>query len=91
MKDYEETGMYKKIFLDYIVFKEVRKTLDGRLCFLLVGLTPIDSYIINFLRWFLSTEIMEGYGQTEDMAGILLTMTCDPVAQHLGVLEFWLN
>ena len=27
---------------------------------------------------------MEGYGQTEDMAGVLLTRVFDPVTQHLG-------
>ena len=89
MKDYEETGMYKNILLDNLVFKEVRKTLGGRLRFLLVGSAPIDGYIINFLRCVLSAEIMEGYGQTEDMAGILLTRTCDPVTQHLGGPGIW--
>ncbi len=26
----------------------------------------------------------KGYGQTEDVAGVLLTRTLDPVTQHLG-------
>ena len=38
LKDYQNTGMYKNILLDNIVFKEVRKNLGGRLRFMLVGL-----------------------------------------------------
>jgi long-chain acyl-CoA synthetase len=89
MKDYVETGMYKNILLDNLIFKEVRKSVGGRLRFLLVGSAPIDGYIINFLRCALSAEIMEGYGQTEDMAGVLLTKTCDPVTQHVGGPGIW--
>ena len=89
MKDYENTGMYKNILLDNIVFKEVRKTLGGRLCFMLVGSAPIEGYIINFLRCSLSIEIMEGYGQTEDVAGVLLSNTCDTITGHLGGPGYW--
>jgi long-chain acyl-CoA synthetase len=89
MKDYVETGMYKNILLDNLVFNEVSKSVGGRLRFLLVGSAPIDGYIINFLRCALSAEIMEGYGQTEDMAGVLLTKTCDPVTQHVGGPGLW--
>ena len=89
MKDYLETGMYKNILLDNLIFREVRKSVGGRLRFLLVGSAPIDGYIINFLRCALSAEIMEGYGQTEDMAGVLLTKTCDPVTQHVGGPGIW--
>ena len=84
IKDYNETGILKNILLDNLIFKEVRKSFGGRLRFMLVGSAPCDSYILNFLRCSLSCEIVEGYGQTEDMAGVLLTRTFDPVTQHLG-------
>jgi long-chain acyl-CoA synthetase len=87
--DYLNTGMYKNILLDTLVFKEVRKTLGGRLRFMLVGSAPIEGYIINFLRCSLSVEIMEGYGQTEDVAGVLLSNTCDPITGHLGGPGYW--
>ena len=91
MKDYEETGMYKNILLDNLVFTEVRKTLGGRLRFMLVGSAPMDGYILNFLRCSLSVEIMEGYGQTENVAGALLSNTCDPVTNHLGGPGWWVE
>ena len=89
MKDYMNTGLYKNILLDYLVFREVRKTLGGRLRFMLVGSAPIEGYILNFLRCALSVEIMEGYGQTEDVAGALLSNTCDPVTGQLGGPGYW--
>ena len=89
MRDYLNTGMYKNILLDNLVFQEVRKSTGGRLRFMLVGSAPVEGYILNFLRCALSVEIMEGYGQTEDVAGVLLTNTCDPVTGHLGGPGYW--
>jgi long-chain acyl-CoA synthetase len=51
---------------------------------MLIGSAPMDGYILNYLKCALSCEIVEGYGQTEDAAGILLTKTWDPVTGHLG-------
>ena len=84
MRDYQEKGMLTNIFWDNIVFNRIRNILGGRMRFMLIGSAPMDSYILNFLRCALSCEIVEGYGQTEDAAGILLTRTYDPVAGHLG-------
>ena len=84
IKDYNETGILKNVLFDNLILKEVRKSFGGRLRFMLVGSAPCDSYLLNFLRCALSCEIVEGYGQTEDMAGVLLTRTFDPVTQHLG-------
>ena len=84
IKDYNETGILKNILFDNIIFNQVRKSFGGRLRFMLVGSAPCDSYLLNFLRCTLSCEIVEGYGQSEDMAGVLLTRTFDPVTQHLG-------
>ena len=84
IKDYNETGILKNVLFDNIILKEVRQSFGGRLRFMLVGSAPCDSYLLNFLRCALSCEIVEGYGQTEDMAGVLLTRTFDPVTQHLG-------
>ena len=84
MKDYQEKGILHNIFWDNIIFNKIKNILGGRIRFMLIGSAPMDSYILNFLRCTLSCEIVEGYGQTEDAAGILLTRTYDPVAGHLG-------
>ena len=89
LKDYQETGLYKNILFDNLIFKDVRKSLGGRLRFMLVGSAPIDGNLLNFLRCSLSVEIMEGYGQTENVAGALLSNTCDPITGHLGGPGWW--
>ena len=84
IKDYSEKGMLTNILWDNTIFMGVRNVLGGRMRFMLIGSAPMDGYILNFLRCALSCEIVEGYGQTEDAAGILLTKTYDPVTGHLG-------
>ena len=83
IKDYQEKGILTNVFWDNIIFNKIKNLLGGRMRFMLIGSAPMDSYILNFLRCALSCEIVEGYGQTEDAAGILLTRTYDPVAGHL--------
>ena len=73
-----------KQVLDNLIFRKVRNSFGGRLRFMLVGSAPVEPEILNFLRCALSCEVVEGYGQTEDIAGVLLTRTFDPVTQHLG-------
>ena len=84
IKDYTEKGILTNPFWDNLVFKKVRNILGGRMRFMLIGSAPMDGYVLNFLRCALSCEIVEGYGQTEDAAGILLTKTYDPKTGHLG-------
>ena len=84
INDYKEKGILTNLFWDNIIFRNVRNVLGGRLRFMLLGSARMDGYVLNFLRCALSCEIVEGYGQTEDAAGILLTKTYDPVTGHLG-------
>ena len=84
IKEYNETGILKNILFDNLIFRRVRASFGGRLRFMLVGSAPVEPELLNFLRCSLSCEIVEGYGQTEDIAGVLLTRTIDPVTQHLG-------
>jgi long-chain acyl-CoA synthetase len=84
IKDYKETGLLDNILLDRLIFKKIRDKFGGKLFFMLVGSAPVEPKILDFLRCTLSCEIVEGYGQTEDVAAVLLTRTFDPVVQHLG-------
>ena len=52
--------------------------------FMLVGSAPMDPYLMNFLQCAFSCKIVEGYGQTEDCAGVLISSQYDRVCQHLG-------
>ena len=79
-----ETGSVKHAFWDTLVFNKVKKKFGGNLRFMLVGSAPMDDHILNFLRCVLSCTIVEGYGQTETCAGVLLTRTYDPITQHIG-------
>ena len=84
IKDFKETGILSNPLLDALIFKKVRSVLGGRMRFMLVGSAPMDPELMNFLQCSLSCKIVEGYGQTEDCAGVLISSQYDRVCQHLG-------
>ena len=84
IKDFKETGILSNPLLDALIFKKVRSVLGGRMRFMLVGSAPMDPELMNFLQCSLSCKIVEGYGQTEDCAGVLISSQYDRVYQHLG-------
>ena len=84
IKDFKETGILTNPLLDSLIFKKVRNVLGGRMRFMLVGSAPMDPELMNFLQCSLSCKIVEGYGQTEDCAGVLISSQYDRVCQHLG-------
>ena len=84
MKDYSEKRMLTNLLWDDIIFKQCRDFLGGRMRFMLIGSAPMDNFILNYLRCLFSCDIVEGYGQIEGTAGILLTKTYDLTTGHLG-------
>ena len=84
MKDFKETGIITNPLLDTLIFKKIRNILGGRMRFMLVGSAPMDPELMSFLQCSLSCKIVEGYGQTEDCAGVLISSQYDRVCQHLG-------
>jgi len=86
MKDLKENGILTNPFLDYLIFGKCRNILGGRMRFMLVGSAPMDPNLMNFLQCALSCKIVEGYGQTEDCAGVLISSQYDRTCQHVGGL-----
>ena len=84
IKDFKETGIITNPLLDTLIFRKIRNILGGRMRFMLVGSAPMDPELMNFLQLTLSCKIVEGYGQTEDCAGVLISSQYDRVCQHLG-------
>ena len=84
MKDFKETGIITNPFFDSFIFDKVRNILGGKMRFMLVGSAPMDPDLLSFLQCAFSCKIVEGYGQTEDCAGVLITSQYDRVCQHLG-------
>ena len=84
IKNFKETGIITNPLLDRLVFKKVRNILGGRMRFMLIGSAPMDPELMNFLQCSFAIKIVEGYGQTEDCAGVLISSQYDRVCQHLG-------
>ena len=84
LKNYENYGILTHILYDKLIFSKFRNILGGNLEWILVGSAPMEKNIINFLRIAFSIPITEGYGQTEDCAGVLLANVNDTSCGHLG-------
>lgn len=84
IRNFRQTGILTDVFWDNVALKQVRQILGGRMRFMLVGSAPMDPYLMDFLQCAFSCKIVEGYGQTEDCAGVLITSQYDRICQHLG-------
>ncbi|RKP08894.1 hypothetical protein THASP1DRAFT_14984 [Thamnocephalis sphaerospora] len=70
---------------DRLVFGAVRSKLGGRVKHMLTGSAPIAPDVVDFLRVCFSADVYEGYGQTENAAGLSLTFRYDCQSGHVGV------
>ena len=84
LSNFNQYGVLKHVIWDPLVLKPIREILGGRLRFMLVGSAPMDPEVMNFLRVALSSEIVEGYGQTENCAGMVISHSWDNVCGHIG-------
>ncbi len=84
LKNYENYGILTHILYDKIIFSKFRNILGGHVQWILVGSAPMEKKVIDFLRISFSIPITEGYGQTEDCAGVLLANVNDTSCNHLG-------
>ena len=84
IKDLKENGILTNPLLDKLIFQKIRDILGGRMRFMLVGSAPMDPYLTNFLQCAFSCKIVEGYGQTENCAGVLISSQYDRICRHIG-------
>ncbi|RIA90730.1 hypothetical protein C1645_823030 [Glomus cerebriforme] len=69
---------------DRVVFAPIRARLGGRVKYILSGSAPISPDVIDFLRIAFSAEVFEGYGQTENAAGLTISLMGDTSSGHVG-------
>lgn len=69
---------------DKIVFRKVQEAFGGRLRMMVVGSAPLAGNILTFVRCSLGCIVVEGYGQTECVAAVTLTVQGDYMTDHVG-------
>lgn len=69
---------------DRLVFAPVRRSLGGRLRFVVIGSAPISPPVLTFMRAALGCAVLEGYGQTECVCPCTVTLPGDHTAGHVG-------
>lgn len=84
LEQFKNTGVWTDAFWDTLVFGQFREVLGGSIRFMLTGSAPMAPEVLNFLKIAFSCVMVEGYGQTEDNSGMILTKPYDPIAGHLG-------
>ncbi|OQV24778.1 Long-chain-fatty-acid--CoA ligase 6 [Hypsibius exemplaris] len=62
---------------DRLMFKKVQDQMGGNIRFMVVGSAPLSPKVLQFCRVALGCCIMEGYGQTEAVAPVTLTINGD--------------
>ncbi|KAJ1720745.1 medium-chain fatty acid-CoA ligase faa2 [Coemansia erecta] len=70
---------------DALVFSRVRMLFGGRVHTVICGSAPLDGRVQDFFRAALSCDVIQGYGQTETMAGGLIQRPGDRATGTMGV------
>ncbi|GMT23651.1 hypothetical protein PFISCL1PPCAC_14948, partial [Pristionchus fissidentatus] len=71
--------------VDTVVFKKIRDSLGGRIRLMVTGSAPVSTSVLVFMRAALGCVLVEGYGQTECVAGATLTIAGDSTPGHVGI------
>lgn len=69
---------------DKLVFRKVQEAFGGRLRLMVVGSAPLAGNVLTFVRCALGCIVVEGYGQTECVAAVTLTIQGDYMTEHVG-------
>jgi len=70
---------------DKYIFAKVREGMGGRVKVILTGSAPLGENVLNFIRASMGCTVVEGYGQTEAVACITISLEGDSVPGHVGV------
>ncbi|KAJ1861012.1 medium-chain fatty acid-CoA ligase faa2 [Coemansia sp. RSA 2703] len=80
-----ERGRATHALWDALVFSRVRALFGGRVHTVICGSAPLDGRVQDFFRAALSCHVIQGYGQTETMAGGLIQRPDDRATGTVGV------
>ena len=83
-EEYKKTGKLDGGMWDSLVFNKVKNVLGGRVRLMLTGSAPISGEVLEFLRIVFCVPLLEGYGQTENCAGSVLTHSYENYAGIIG-------
>lgn len=87
-----EDGHYSHKIYDTLIFNKMKQVLGGRVTHILSGSAPLSRPVKKFLKIAFACPFLEGYGQTEGLAGQFVVCpedkALDTVGGPLGVNEF---
>ncbi|KAF9961737.1 Long chain acyl-CoA synthetase 7 peroxisomal [Mortierella alpina] len=77
-------GILEHAIWDRLVFGAIRARLGGKVKHIVSGSAPIAPDVMDFLRICFSADVYEGYGQTEQAAGLCMSYRGDLTSGQVG-------
>lgn len=77
-------GVLEHPLWDKLVFGAIRARLGGKVKHIVSGSAPISPDVMDFLRICFSADVYEGYGQTEQAAGLSMSYRGDLTPGQVG-------
>ncbi|KAG0338158.1 Long chain acyl-CoA synthetase 7 peroxisomal, partial [Podila humilis] len=77
-------GTVEHALWDKLVFGAIRARLGGKVKHIVSGSAPISPDVMDFLRICFSADVYEGYGQTEQAAGLSISYRGDLTSGQVG-------
>jgi len=72
-------------WVDKVLFKRIRAEMGGNIKFIITGSAPIGEDVLNVIRATMGCPVVEGYGQTEAVACVSVSLEGDSIPGHVGV------
>ncbi|OIR59117.1 MAG: long-chain-fatty-acid-CoA ligase [Amphiamblys sp. WSBS2006] len=81
----KRTGCYRHWLWDRLVFSAIRNVFGGRLRGFFCGSAPLPDNTANFIKACFSSEVFQGYGQTETSSIGCVSTDKDNLVGHVGM------